>query len=265
MEGKYHSLIEHACHRLKFQGKDLPEKRQHLRDYLTQNHNITSYEIISIMDRVLEYELSLHKLYSLSDCHKYSEGLYLLGPNVSITHLQVDCIVNAANSEGLGCFRPEHKCIDNIIHADAGPSLRNECRTIMHRVKTIVPGNLIVTRGYCLPSKYVFHVVGPIYKEHTDKKARELLRQSYLKCIGRAYDMGMRSIAFCCISTGIFGFPKNIAAQIAIDVILESQRHCRPGVLFNLDVVLCLYTQEDYDIYRRILDKIPPVILEVRG
>jgi O-acetyl-ADP-ribose deacetylase (regulator of RNase III) len=121
-----------------------------------------------------------------------------------ITLLQIDAIVNAANSQMLGCFKPGHKCIDNVIQDKAGPRLRMECRQIMQAQGHLEPtGQAKITHAYCLPCKHVIHTVGPICEDHVEKP-RELA-SSYVSCLDLARSHGLRSIAFCCISTGVFG------------------------------------------------------------
>ena len=138
-----------------------------------------------------------------------------------ITTLAVDAIVNAANTDLLGCFRPGHTCIDNAIHSVAGPRLREDCRRIIvhqgHREPT---GAAKLTRGYYLPSRFVLHTVGPIVPDGrpTDEQRAELAR-CYEECLNVAVDVGLRSIAFCAISTGVFGYPKDEAATVAMATV----------------------------------------------
>mgnify|MGYP006225863519 FL=1 len=141
-----------------------------------------------------------------------------------ITTLACDAIVNAANSELLGCFRPDHPCIDNAIHAKAGPRLRDDCARIMqlqgYREAT---GEAKITRGYHLPASFVLHTVGPIHKGD-DRLGIEskMLARSYTSCLKLASQISaIKSLAFCCISTGIFGFPAAVATQIAIETVTK--------------------------------------------
>ena len=138
-----------------------------------------------------------------------------------ITTLAVDAIVNAANAELLGCFRPGHKCIDNAIHTAAGPRLREDCRRIIegqgHREPT---GTAKVTRGYYLPSRFVLHTDGPIVPDGcpTGEHERQLAG-CYASCLDLAANIGIRSVAFCAISTGVFGYPKASAAVVAVRAV----------------------------------------------
>jgi len=164
-----------------------------------------------------------------------------------ITRLAVDAIVNAANSEMLGCFVPKHHCIDNAIHTAAGIQLREECHAIMaaqgHSEGT---GLAKITKGHNLPAKYVIHTVGPIVNSGVTAQQKQELVQCYQSCLNIAVLYGIRSIAFCCVSTGVFAFPKKLAAQIAIDTVRRwlERDSCIKRVIFNV------FTDEDYQIYR---------------
>lgn len=157
-----------------------------------------------------------------------------------ITTLACDAIVNAANSALLGCFRPDHPCIDNAIHAVAGPRLREDCHTIMklqgHREPT---GSAKITRGYHLPASFVLHTVGPIHRgaDTLDDETRQLV-SSYTCCLDLAASIPViRNVAFCCIATGIFGFPHERACSTAINTVKHWLRdHPRrfDSIIFNV-------------------------------
>ena len=133
-----------------------------------------------------------------------------------ITRLGVDAITNAANSGMTGCYQPLHNCIDNCIHSAAGIELRNECARIMNLQGHDEPtGQAKITPGYCLPARYPI-VQGPLTDEH-----RDLLRSSYRSCLELAEKNGLRSVAFCCISTGVFMFPAEEAAHIAVETVRD--------------------------------------------
>ena len=137
-----------------------------------------------------------------------------------ITRLKIDAIVNAANKELLGCFVPCHGCIDNVIHSAAGIQLRNECAEIMEAQGHEEPtGKAKITKGYNLPAKHVIHTVGPIVGMEVTEKQKEQLKSCYLSCLKLAEKSGLKSIAFCCISTGEFHFPNKLAAQIAVETV----------------------------------------------
>lgn len=138
-----------------------------------------------------------------------------------ITTVKADAIVNAANKHLLGCFQPFHACIDNAIHWAAGPRLRADCDRIMHAQKGLEPTGLAkVTRGYDLPSRYVLHTVGPIVEGSLTQRHRTDLGRCYRACLDLAALVGdVRSVVFCGISTGVFGFPRAAAARIALETV----------------------------------------------
>jgi len=176
-----------------------------------------------------------------------SEGIYIWQGD--ITTLEIDAIVNAANSEMLGCFIPHHGCIDNAIHSASGLERRLECKRLMeiqgHEEPT---GNAKVTSGYNLPSKYVIHTVGPIVSGALSKEKEDQLRQCYISCLNLCGDAeGIRRVAFCSISTGVFRFPKQRAAQIALQTIKEYLVN-RPSSLDK--VVINVFSEEDYHVYK---------------
>lgn len=167
-----------------------------------------------------------------------------------ITRLKVDGIVNAANSQMLGCFVPCHGCIDNAIHSVAGVQLRNECSSIMKKQGHEEPtGQAKITGGYNLPAKHVLHTVGPIIRGKLTKKDCLLLESCYSTCLLLAEETGLKDIAFCCISTGEFHFPNRKAAEIAIDAVRQhlDRSDKLERVIFNV------FKNDDYDIYRNLL------------
>ncbi len=137
-----------------------------------------------------------------------------------ITTLAADTIVNAANSKMTGCWAPNHLCIDNAIHTFAGMQLRRECAEMMAEQGREEPtGMAKITGAWNLPCKRVIHTVGPIANGKPTDEDRRLLVSSYTSCLDLALQNGMRSVAFCCISTGVFGFPQQEAAEIAVDTV----------------------------------------------
>lgn len=145
-----------------------------------------------------------------------------------ITRLKVGAIVNAANSRMLGCFVPCHKCIDNAIHSAAGMQLREECNHIMNQKRIRYgkgyeepTGTAVITRGYNLPAEYVIHTVGPIVSYQLTEGLCQDLRNCYKSVLECALEHGIRSVAFCCISTGEFCFPNEKAARIAVDTVSD--------------------------------------------
>lgn len=148
----------------------------------------------------------------------------------------------------LGCFYPNHGCIDNAIHSYAGIQLRLACAKLMvqqgHEEAT---GKAKITPAFNLPSKYILHTVGPIITNELTKSDCEKLRSCYNSCLKLASEKGLNSIAFCCISTGEFHFPNDIAAKIAIQTVYEYQKDHEIAVIFNV------FTKTDYDIYANLL------------
>ncbi len=170
-----------------------------------------------------------------------------------ITRLAADAIVNAANSQMLGCFVPLHKCIDNAIHSAAGMELREECARIMHEQGHAEPtGEAKITPAYNLPSKWVIHTVGPIvYGPAPTPKECTQLADCYRNCLELAAQKGVRSIAFCCISTGEFRFPNADAADIAVATVTTwLQTH--PDTSIDC-VIFNVFKETDLHIYEHLL------------
>lgn len=155
-----------------------------------------------------------------------------------ITAFAADAIVNAANSQMLGCWQPGHHCIDNAIHTFAGIQLRQECADMMREQGHEEPtGRAKITRAYNLPAKRIIHTVGPIANGNPSDEHRAQLAQCYRSCLECAVENGLTSIAFCCISTGVFGFPQEEAARIAVSAVrswLDEHAEARVIVVFNV-------------------------------
>ena len=170
-----------------------------------------------------------------------------------ITLLKIDAIVNAANSKMLGCFMPMHACIDNCIHSYAGLRLRNRMNDIMKNQGHDEPtGDAKITKGYSLPASYIIHTVGPIVRGRLTEKHERLLESCYVSCLEKAREKGLKSIAFCCISTGVFGYPKPDAARTALKTVLDWKR----STGYDIDVVFNVFSDEDLEIYLRTIDEI---------
>lgn len=169
-----------------------------------------------------------------------------------ITKMRVDAIVNAANSGMTGCYQPCHNCIDNCIHTYAGIQLRLACAEIMAKQGHEEPaGQAKITPAFNLPCRYVIHTVGPIVQGALTKRHCELLASCYRSCLKRADESGVDSIAFCCISTGEFHFPNDLAAEIALQTVKDykSQNNSSIEVIFNV------FKDADYEIYRNLFAK----------
>ena len=185
---------------------------------------------------------------TISDMEEREPQIYLWQGD--ITRLSVDAIVNAANNKLLGCFAPNHKCIDNEIHTFAGIELRMECaRMTEYMEMPEKTGVARMTYGYNLPAKHVIHTVGPIIDEEVTDKERHELASCYRSCLQLANAYNLHSIAFCCISTGEFRFPNEEAAQIAVHTVRTylKESNSKIKVIFNV------FKDIDYDIYDKLL------------
>ena len=168
-----------------------------------------------------------------------------------ITTIAANAIVNAANSQMLGCWVPGHYCIDNAIHTFAGVQLRIECTRIMEEQGHEEPtGQAKITSAYNLPSKHVIHTVGPIANGHPTDLHREQLASCYESCLDAAAAHGLCSIAFCCISTGVFGFPQQEAAEIAVQTV----RDWLDTTGADIAVVFNVFGETDERLYRELLE-----------
>ena len=209
-----------------------------------------SNEFLKIQDEYLKEEVARKGVTDSASLPVSSLDRRLVLWRGDITTLKIDAIVNAANSALRGCFVPCHSCVDNIIHSVSGIQLRLACDRIMNEQGHDEPtGKAKITPAYNLPSEYVIHTVGPIVSGPlTDQHCRQLA-DCYRSCLELAADNGLKSIAFCCISTGEFHFPQKKAAEIAVRTVTDYlNRDSRIGkVVFNV------FKQEDYDIYKGLL------------
>lgn len=205
-------------------------------------------DFLDIQGEYLQEEKTKKGVITLADISFVKSGIYLWQGD--ITRLSVDAIVNAANSGMLGCFVPCHGCIDNAIHSAAGIELRLECSRIMEKQKTEEPaGRAKITKAYHLPCRYVLHTVGPIIYGEVTQRDCNLLSDCYRSCLELAAAYRLKSIAFCCISTGEFHFPNEAAAQIAIQTVKDYQKK-NPG---GMEVIFNVFKDWDYEIYRQLL------------
>lgn len=167
-----------------------------------------------------------------------------------ITTLKADAVVNAANSALRGCFCVLHSCIDNMIHSRSGIQLRLTCDEIMNAQGHDEPaGQAKITPAYNLPSRYVLHTVGPIIHGRVTEKDREILASCYRSCLTLAAERGLKSVAFCCISTGEFHFPNQEAAKIAVKTVQNFL--CRDTGIER--VIFNVFKDTDLAIYRKLL------------
>lgn len=227
----------------------LLEKRRLLRSLMNVRPPVPAREdFLRVQDAYLVERLAERGVTRLKDLTPVRPGLYLWQGD--ITTLAVDAIVNAANSQMLGCFVPCHGCIDNAIHTYAGVQLRLACARLMAGQEDEEPtGNAKITKAYNLPCRYVLHTVGPIICGAVTQADRELLASCYRSCLELAESNGLHSLAFCCISTGEFRFPNELAAEIAIQTVEEWQRQ-NPE---KIKVIFNVFKDRDYEIYKRLL------------
>ena len=208
-------------------------------------------EFLEVQDEYLTNEILSKNLVEVDDINEFKGKLMLWQGD--ITDLKVDAIVNAANSKLLGCFIPLHNCIDNVIHSASGIQLRLECDKIMKaQNKDEEIGKAKITDAYNLASNYVIHTVGPAIPQNSkpDELDCKRLESCYSSCLEIANQYNLKSIAFCCISTGVFNFPQKMAAEIAIKTVkeyLKSNETSLEHVIFNV------FVDEDYFIYKNLL------------
>lgn len=208
-------------------------------------------------DTLLQAERDERGIVTIPDTQAAAEDTRIRLWRGDITRLDVDGIVNAANNKLLGCFRPGHTCVDNAIHSAAGLQLRQACADLVPSPDYEEPtGSARITSGFNLPARYVLHTVGPIVagKEAKRQQVAEL-SASYTSCLNLAHSSGLKSLAFCCISTGVFGFPPSHAARIAV----AAARAFLAGLPKDSDftIIFTVFTQNDYDRYAQLLNPQP--------
>ena len=207
-----------------------------------------SAEYLAAEDEYLRQKTAEKGITDIADLSPVEDDIYLWRGD--ITTLKCGAIVNAANSGMTGCYQPCHNCIDNCIHTFAGIRLRLECAEIMKKQGYPEPtGQAKITPAYNLPCEYVIHTVGPIVQGKLTPEHCRLLKSCYQSCLELAVQNEIDSIAFCCISTGVFGFPKQEAAEIAVSTVRDFLKSHRIKVIFNV------FGNEDYGIYRKILSE----------
>ena len=248
--------------------KDLEVPRQERRKIMRSLMNIRmpkqiSPDFLRIQDEFLQEEAVEKEIVSLHQIPTVKMKYQSMKPQADkisiwqgdITRLAVDAIVNAANSQMLGCFVPCHACIDNAIHSAAGIELREACNQYMVQKRKEDPmyeeptGRAMVTPGFNLPANYVIHTVGPIVQWKVTDRLRQDLKNCYTSCLMAALEKGIRSIAFCCISTGEFHYPNEEAAEIAVETVTEFLKEHEGGfdrVIFNV------FKDLDKEIYESI-------------
>ena len=196
---------------------------------------------------------SIPRISSFSSANPFADRIAIWQGDITL--LRIGAIVNAANSRMIGCFVPLHACIDNCIHTYAGIQLREECRRRMSEYSaengpdwpTAVP---MLTGGYNLPAENIIHVVGPIAGEGTQEENDRDLRDCYLRTLDMCLDKDLKSVAFCCISTGVFRFPNKRAAEIAVQTVndwMKKHPDSMERVIFNV------FKDEDKKFYEELI------------
>ncbi|WP_413853502.1 protein-ADP-ribose hydrolase [Candidatus Ruminimicrobium bovinum] len=225
----------------------------------------TSAEILKIQDEYLTERAKEKCIVYLKDIKTIKENINSKNPysqkisvwQGDITKLSCDAIVNAANSQMLGCFVPMHTCIDNCIHTFAGVQLRYECNKIMNEFRKKYGGDYeqptaipIITDGYNLPAKKVIHITGPIVTTKLTTELENDLANCYKNILDMCLKNNLKSVAFCCISTGVFNFPNEKAAEIAVETVtnwLKQNGNKIDRIIFNV------FKQEDNTLYEKLL------------
>ena len=254
-----------------YQGTEIPEdydnRKKTLRGFMNMRMpKPVSEEVLHIWDEFLQEEVKERGIVELRDIptikRKYG-SIHPFGEKLSvwkgdITRLKVGAIVNAANSQLLGCFIPCHNCIDHVIHSASGIQLREECYSIMQKKRAELGedyeepvGTAVLTKGYNLPADYVIHTVGPIVENKLNSELCEQLQSCYENVLKCAVENGIRSVAFCCISTGEFCFPNEMAANIAVETVsefLEENSDKFDRIIFNV------FKEIDLELYKNRLN-----------
>lgn len=231
----------------------IPEEEQEQKVLLRSLMNVRmpgeiDQEFLAAQDVYLQQVNREKGIVTLDEMQEVQPNLYIWQGD--ITRLQTGAIVNAANSGMTGCYQPCHNCIDNCIHTYAGIQLRNYCNDLMQKQGKEEPtGQAKITPAFNLPCDYVIHTVGPIVEGFLRKKHEELLASCYRSCLKMADENGVQSIAFCCISTGVFLFPNRKAAEIAVQTVKKYKEDTKSSI----KVIFNVFKEEDLKIYHEIL------------
>lgn len=242
---------------MRYNNQSIPKDVQEQKNLLRSLMNVRmpkpiAKDFLKIQDEYLQIRNVERGITNINDLkpEMADERLYVWQGD--ITTLKCDAIVNACNSQMLGCFQPLHGCIDNFIHTYSGIQLRLKMNEIMIQQGHEEPtGKAKITSAYNLPAKYILHTVGPIIQWDVTAEDEKLLASCYMECLKLAAEKGVESIAFCCISTGVFRFPQKRAAEIAITTVkkfLEFDKRIKK-VIFNV------FKDDDLKIYKDLLSK----------
>ncbi len=236
-----------------YRGMEIPTEPERQRQLLRGLMNVRAPQpageaFLRVQDAYLQEEIAAKGITDVADLSPLRPGLYLWQGD--ITSLRCDAIVNAANSGMTGCYVPNHACIDNVIHSFAGVELRRACAELMEKQGCAEPtGQAKITPAFNLPCRYVLHTVGPIVSGRVSKRDEMLLASCYRACLELAAENKLESVAFCCISTGLFHFPNERAAEIAVETVTQfmQEKTSVEKVIFNV------FKDVDKEIYTRLL------------
>ncbi|MBR0485707.1 MAG: protein-ADP-ribose hydrolase [Oscillospiraceae bacterium] len=247
-------MPEYRLQANRLDAEDYKEQRMLLRSLMNlRNPMPVSQYFLDLQDEFLQEETEEKGIVHVSELLGTAEDNRLCIWQGDITRLDADAIVNAANAALLGCFIPCHKCIDNAIHSAAGVQLRDVCFQMMQKQgHEEATGSAKITKGYNLPAKYVIHTVGPVIYDEVTAEDKIMLASCYASCLQVAAEKNLESIAFCCISTGEFHFPNELAAEIAVDTVQaylnQNSDTSLKKVIFNV------FKDLDKRIYENLLE-----------
>lgn len=230
---------------------DITQKRVIFRGLSNQRQpKPLSSEFMRLQDELLTYERE-HK--NILDVNKFEYERNMTIFLGDITTLKVDAIVNAANPRMLGSFEPCDPSIDNIIMSAGGLQIRQELNFLMQKQGHDEPNGMAkLTKGYNLPASYIIHTVGPMVFDRVSYRDKIDLANCYKSSLDLALESGFKTIAFCCIATGRFNFPRDLASRIAVTTVSKWLKdHDYP-----IKVVFCVYNDYDQVLYREKLDEV---------
>ena len=252
--GRRIKLIQYLlAERSEYRETDIPDSHEEQKRMLRSLFNVRmpgkiSEGFLKVQNEYLREATEEKGITYFSELTPIEDGIYLWQGD--ITTLRCDAIVNAANSGMTGCYQPCHNCIDNCIHTYAGIQLRNACADLMTKQGHEEPtGHAKITPGFNLPCKYVLHTVGPIVNGSLTKEHEKLLASCYRSCLELADEYEVKSIAFCCISTGVFMFPNERAAEIAVWTVRDYRKETNS----RIEVIFNVWKDIDHEIYRGLL------------
>lgn len=246
-------LIQYLCKEMAIPMRmpiEVEAQKQLLRALLNvRMPNDCDEEFLEVQDAYLQEEIQEKGITDVAQLQPVQKQMFVWKGD--ITTFRCDAIVNAANSQMLGCFVPNHKCIDNAIHTYAGVQLRQACMKMMEQQgHEEVVGQAKITKGFNLPAKYIIHTVGPYISGEVSEEDEKNLISCYESCLKIADENHLKSIAFCCISTGEFHFPNVLATKLAISTVQKYLKRTNS----QLEVIFNVFKGEDEQLYRQYLN-----------